>query len=101
MTPKIDAIGVPASALPTAPGKSSAASPPASSLQASPPQDSVQLTADARLIQSAQAAVSQAPDTDARRIADLKSAISEGRYSVNPERIAGGLMRSQLELASP
>ena len=31
---------------------------------------------------------------DAKRVADIKQAISEGRFQINPERIADGLLTS-------
>lgn len=31
---------------------------------------------------------------DAQRVADIKQAISEGRFQINPERIADGLLSS-------
>jgi negative regulator of flagellin synthesis FlgM len=31
---------------------------------------------------------------DAARVAELKRAISEGRFKVNPERVADGLLES-------
>lgn len=35
---------------------------------------------------------------DAARIAEIKAAISDGRFSVNPERIADGLLQSVREM---
>lgn len=36
----------------------------------------------------------EAPVMDAARVAEIKQAISEGRFQVNPERIADGLLES-------
>lgn len=35
---------------------------------------------------------------DAQRIAEIKQAISEGRFQINPERIADGLLASVREM---
>jgi negative regulator of flagellin synthesis FlgM len=35
---------------------------------------------------------------DTARIAEIKQAIAEGRFSINPERIADGLLQSVREM---
>jgi negative regulator of flagellin synthesis FlgM len=35
---------------------------------------------------------------DAQRVAEIKQAISEGRFQINPERIADGLLTSVREM---
>lgn len=35
---------------------------------------------------------------DAQRVAEIKQAISEGRFQINPERIADGLLNSVREM---
>lgn len=38
------------------------------------------------------ALLDNSPVTDARKIAEIKQAISEGRFKIDPERIADGLL---------
>ncbi len=59
----------------------------------------VELSTTAKLQQSgSSAAVGGA--FDAKRVAEIRQAISEGRFQVNPERIADGLMDSVREMLS-
>ena len=51
-------------------------------------------TASARLHE---ASAGSAP-VDAQRVAEIKQAISEGRFKINPERIADGLLASVSEM---
>ena len=39
-------------------------------------------------------AVASAPVTNPDRVAEIKQAIAEGRFTVNPDKIAGGLLDS-------
>jgi len=45
-------------------------------------------------LQDIAATGSSAPMVDAKRVAEIKQAISEGRFKINPERIADGLLSS-------
>lgn len=38
---------------------------------------------------------------DAQKVAEIKQAISEGRFQINPERIADGLLASVREMLAP
>ena len=38
--------------------------------------------------------MASAPPADASRIAEIKQAITEGRFQVKPERVADGLLES-------
>jgi negative regulator of flagellin synthesis FlgM len=61
--------------------------------------DQVELSSTA-LLQDAGATVADAPVVDAARVAEIKQAISEGRFQINPERIADGLIDSVREMLS-
>lgn len=56
--------------------------------------EQVDLSAMSARLQDAGAATANAPVVDAARVAEIKQAISEGRFQVNPERIADGLIES-------
>lgn len=43
-------------------------------------------------LQEATAALAETPVVDAARVAEIKQAISAGRFQINPERIANGLL---------
>jgi negative regulator of flagellin synthesis FlgM len=59
----------------------------------SPADTEVSLSPLSSKLQEIQANVSDAP-VDVQRIAEIKQAIAEGRFQVNPERIADGLLNS-------
>lgn len=56
--------------------------------------EQVELSALAAGLQEASAALADAPVVDAARVAEIKQAISEGRFQINPERVADGLIES-------
>jgi negative regulator of flagellin synthesis FlgM len=56
--------------------------------------DQVDLSSMSTRLQDASAAIGDAPAVDAARVAEIKQAISEGRFQINPERIADGLLES-------
>lgn len=56
--------------------------------------DQVALSSLSARLQEATAALADTPVADAARIAEIKQAISEGRFQVNPERVADGLLES-------
>ncbi len=63
-----------------------------------PPADTeVSLSSLSSKLQEIQANVSDAP-VDAQRVAEIKQAIAEGRFKINPERIADGLLSSVRDL---
>ena len=61
-----------------------------------PTSDQVELSPLASQLQEASAS-SGAP-IDTARIAEIKQVISEGRFQINPERIADGLLESARQL---
>jgi negative regulator of flagellin synthesis FlgM len=56
------------------------------------PTDSVDLTDSARQLQDLQAAVAGTPVVDSGRVEALRDAIANGSYTVDPQRIADGLL---------
>ena len=54
--------------------------------------DSVHLTESARSLQQAEAAAREAPDVDEARVAEIRSAMVEGRYSVDLDALADRLL---------
>lgn len=56
------------------------------------PADSVDLTDSARQLQDLQAAVAGTPVVDSGRVEALRDAIANGSYTVDPQRIADGLL---------
>jgi len=63
-----------------------------------PPGAEVQLSPLSSRLQELEASVSSPPAVDSKRIAEIKQAIAEGRFKVNPERIADGLLNSVREM---
>jgi negative regulator of flagellin synthesis FlgM len=43
---------------------------------------------------AAEGAMAATPAVNAQRVAEIKQAIAEGRFTINPERIAAGLLDS-------
>lgn len=63
--------------------------------------DQVELSSmSARLQDAGATTAADAPVVDAARVAEIKQAISEGRFQINPERIADGLLESVREMLS-
>jgi negative regulator of flagellin synthesis FlgM len=56
--------------------------------------EQVELSSMSARLQEASAAIADTPVIDAARVAEIKQAISEGRFQINPERIADGLLDS-------
>lgn len=54
----------------------------------------VELSPLSSRLQELKAEASSSPVVDAQRVAEIRQAISEGRFKVNPERIADGLLSS-------
>ena len=61
--------------------------------------DTVQITGDAMQMQSLEKSLSGSTSFDAERVAAVKAAIADGRYQVNPERIASKMIDSDKALA--
>jgi negative regulator of flagellin synthesis FlgM len=60
----------------------------------------VQITDQARKLAALEHAVQSLPIVNESRVAEIRGAIDEGRYQVNPERIADKLLRSEQELGA-
>ena len=58
----------------------------------------VEISSLSARLQVAGAAMDATAPADASRIAEIKQAIAEGRFSMNPERIADGLLKSVHEM---
>ncbi len=56
--------------------------------------EQVDLSSISARLQDVEAAMADTPSVDAARVAEIKQAISEGRFQINPERIADGLLES-------
>lgn len=59
----------------------------------------VRITDQARQLASLEQAVQSLPVVNEARVAQIQLAIEEGRYQVNPERIADKLLRTEQELS--
>lgn len=51
-------------------------------------------------LQEISASMASSPSFNAERVAEIKQAIAEGRFSVNPERIASGLLDDVRQMLS-
>lgn len=61
-------------------------------------QDNVTLSSTSTQIQALEAGISEASGFDAAKVDAIKQAISEGRFTINPEAIADKLIASTREL---
>ncbi|KVW99935.1 flagellar biosynthesis anti-sigma factor FlgM [Shewanella frigidimarina] len=62
--------------------------------------DSVSITSQAQQLQSAQTKMASLPEVDQKKVAEIKQAISEGRYKVDPEKLAANIASFEAELGS-
>lgn len=60
-------------------------------------QDSVDLTAQASLMRSLEAALGDMPDTDVGKVEEVRQAIAEGRFKVDEEVVADKLVEETME----
>jgi negative regulator of flagellin synthesis FlgM len=60
----------------------------------------VQITGQARQLAALEHAVQSLPVVNEARVAEIRSAIDDGRYQINPERIADKLLRTEQELSA-
>ena len=69
---------------------------PKSAATVSPPVQGsqVQLSAQATALLGAESVIKDSPVSDANRVAEIKQAIAEGRFSINPEKVADSLLTS-------
>ncbi|MDR2092415.1 MAG: flagellar biosynthesis anti-sigma factor FlgM [Azoarcus sp.] len=54
--------------------------------------ESVQLSPLASTLQKAEAALAQTPEVDGKRVEEIKQAIRDGRFQIDANRIAEGLL---------
>ncbi|MDR1227574.1 MAG: flagellar biosynthesis anti-sigma factor FlgM [Azoarcus sp.] len=54
--------------------------------------ESVQLSPLASTLQKAEAALAETPEVDGKRIEEIKQAIRDGRFQIDANRIADGLL---------
>lgn len=55
--------------------------------------DNVVLSAEAQHLTRLQSKISSLPDVNFERVAAIKQAIAEGRFEINPERIAENMLK--------
>lgn len=67
---------------------------------ANPGDSSVKLTDAARRLAALERVIASVPDVDVARVAELRSAIESGRYTVDAERIANRLLDLERELSA-
>ncbi|WP_350976633.1 flagellar biosynthesis anti-sigma factor FlgM [Shewanella sp. AC34-MNA-CIBAN-0136] len=60
--------------------------------------DSVSITSQAQQLQSAQTKMASLPEVDQKKVAEIKQAISEGRYKVDAEKLAANIASFEAEL---
>lgn len=60
--------------------------------------DSVKLTSSAKLLERVEKSLAAMPDIDASRIDAVRTAIKQGDYQIDAERIADAILRSDREL---
>lgn len=60
----------------------------------------VRITDQARQLASLEQAVQSLPVVNETRVAQIRLALEEGRYQINPERIADKLLRTEQELSA-
>ncbi|MFI4868206.1 MAG: flagellar biosynthesis anti-sigma factor FlgM [Steroidobacterales bacterium] len=63
-----------------------------------PSVDSVNITASARSLLALSQAVQAAPEVDPLRVSALQQSISNGQYTISPERIADRLLQMEQDL---
>lgn len=54
--------------------------------------DLVVLSQEAQTLGRLQAKINSSPDVDLEKVAEIRRAISEGRFEINPERIAENML---------
>lgn len=63
-----------------------------------PKSDSVSITSQAQQLQSTQAKLSSIPEVDQKKVQEIKLAIAEGRYKIDPEKLATNIAQFENEL---
>lgn len=62
--------------------------------------DQVAISSLSARLQEIEANLKSAPVVNAERVAEIKQAIAEGRFKIDPERIADGLLRDVRQMLS-
>lgn len=60
--------------------------------------DSVVITAQAQQLQGTQTKMASLPEVDQKKVAEIKQAIAEGRYKIDPEKLAANIASFEAEL---
>ncbi len=60
--------------------------------------DSVVITAQAQQLQKMQTKLALMSDVDQKKVSDIKQAISEGRYKIDPQKLAENISSFESEL---
>ncbi|GIU36037.1 flagellar biosynthesis anti-sigma factor FlgM [Shewanella schlegeliana] len=60
--------------------------------------DSVSITAQAQQIQNVQTKMADMPEIDQKKVDEIKAAIAEGRYKIDPEKLATNIASFENEL---
>ncbi|RTR32602.1 flagellar biosynthesis anti-sigma factor FlgM [Shewanella atlantica] len=68
------------------------------STSAPPKSDSVSITSQAQQLQSTQAKLANIPEVDQGKVQEIKLAIAEGRYKIDPEKLATNIAQFENEL---
>ena len=68
------------------------------SLSIPPKSDSVSLTAQAQQLQSTQAKMTDIPEINEQKVQEIKLAIAEGRYKIDPEKLATNIAQFENDL---
>lgn len=57
--------------------------------------DKVVLSQEAQTLGRLQAKINSSPDVDLEKVAEIRRAIAEGRFEINPERIAENMLNQE------
>ncbi|WP_299791405.1 flagellar biosynthesis anti-sigma factor FlgM [uncultured Shewanella sp.] len=80
-------------------GSSQASQGAATASTSTPPKsDSVSITSQAQQLQSTQAKLANIPEVDQGKVEEIKLAIAEGRYKIDPEKLATNIAQFENEL---
>lgn len=60
----------------------------------------VEVSSLASQLQQIEGTLSGVPEVDAAKVGEIKQAISDGRFRVNPEKVADGLLESVRQMLS-
>ncbi len=72
----------------------------ASTSSSAPSESKVELSAFASNLQKLESAVANTPVVDSGKVDEIKNAIAQGQFKVNPEKVADGLIESVRQMLS-